>query len=324
MSCREGNELKKGETAAAEAHRRILEYPRDLIGYADHPPAPNWPGAARLAINFVINYEEGGELSVLHGDAISETRLADLSATVPRQGSRDLNMESCFEYGSRIGFWRLLRLFAERDMPCTIYAVAMALERNPRAAEAMVRHGCDIVSHGWRWIDYHGIDEAVEREHIARSVEVIRQLTGSRPLGWYIGAPSVNTRRLVVEEGGFLYDNDAYNDDLPYWTHEHGRPHLIIPHSIDNNDLRLARGMGWGQAEDMFVSFRDNFDALYREGAKNPTLMTVSLHCRLAGKPARAAALARFLDHVLKHDKVWICRRIAVAEHWCQYHPPSG
>lgn len=299
-------------------------YPRDLVGYADKPPDPRWPGGARLAVNFVLNYEEGGERTVLDGDKASETRLADLFAAAPVLGGRDLNMESAYEYGSRIGFWRLMRVFAERQVPFTVYAVAMALERNAAVAEAMARQGCDIVDHGWRWIDYQGVDEATEREHIRISIETIQRHTGIRPIGWYVGTPSANTRRLVVEEGGFLYDSDAYNDELPYWTYDYDRPHLIIPHTLDDNDTRLARGLGWGQAGDFFVSLRDNFDVLYGEGAKTPKMMTVAVHCRLAGKPARAAALADFVDHVLRHDKVWICRRNEIAQHWRQHYPPSG
>ena len=229
-------------------------YPRDLVGYADRPPDPRWPGGARLAVNFVLNYEEGGERSILHDDDASETRLSDLFLAAPRRGARDLSVESAYEYGARVGFWRLMRVFAERQVPLTVYAVGMALERNPRVAEAMTRHGCDIVDHGWRWLDYHGLDEATEREHIRLSVDAIRRLTGARPLGWYVGTPSANTRRLVVEEGGFRYDSDAYNDELPYWNHEYGRPHLIIPHTLDDNDTRLARGLGWGQADDLYVS----------------------------------------------------------------------
>jgi putative urate catabolism protein len=302
----------------------MIGYPRDLVGYADKAPHPRWPGGGRIAVNFVLNYEEGGERSVLHGDACSETRLADLFAAAPVRGARDLNIESAYEYGSRVGFWRLMRIFAERQVPLTIYAVGMALERNPHAAEAMACQGCEIVGHGWRWLDYRDIDEATEREHIRLSVELIRSLVGVRPVGWYVGTPSANTRRLVVEEGGFLYDSDAYNDELPYWTYEYGRPHLIIPHSLDDNDTRLARGLGWGQAQDFFISLRDNFDALYGEGESAPKLMTVAVHCRLAGKPARAAAFARFIDHVLGHEKVWICRRDAIAEHWRRLHPARG
>ncbi|HUK07952.1 MAG TPA: allantoinase PuuE [Stellaceae bacterium] len=299
-------------------------YPRDLIGYAEKPPQARWPGGARLALNFVLNYEEGGERSILHGDKTSETRLSDLAATAPIVGGRDLNMESAYEYGSRVGFWRLLRVFAERQVPFTTYAVATALERNPRVAEALVRCGCDVADHGWRWIDYQGIDEATEREHIRMSVEAIQRLTGSRPVGWYVGTPSANTRRLIVEEGGFLYDSDAYNDELPYWTHDYGRPHLIVPHTLDDNDTRLARGLGWNQAGDFFVSLRDNFDALYREGADTPKMMTAAVHCRLAGKPSRAVAFAQFVDYALRHDRVWVCRREEIARHWRQHHPPPG
>lgn len=271
----------------------------------------------------MLNYEEGGERSILHGDQESETRLTDLAAAAPLRNARDLNMESAYEYGARVGFWRLLRVFAERKVSFTAYVVGMALERNPRAAEAMAAAGCDFVDHGWRWIDYHGVDEPSEREHIARSVEAIRRLTGSRPLGWYVGTPSPNTRRLVVAEGGFLYDSDAYNDELPYWNHEHGRPHLIVPHTLEDNDTRLARGLGWGQAGDFFTSLKDNFDALYTEGETRPRMMTIALHCRLAGKPGRAAAFARFIDHVQRHDRVWICSRLDIAQHWRDHHPPT-
>jgi putative urate catabolism protein len=300
----------------------MTDYPRDLVGYAGHPPDPRWPGQARLAVNIVLNYEEGGERSILHGDGESETRLTDLAAGAPLRNARDLNMESAYEYGARVGFWRLLQIFADRKIPFTAYVVGMALERNPRAAEAMAEAGCDFVNHGWRWIDYHGVDEATEREHIARSVEAIRRLTGTRPLGWYVGTPSSNTRRLVVEEGGFLYDSDAYNDELPFWNHEHGRPHLIIPHTLEDNDTRLARGLGWGQSGDLLTSLKDNFDTLYAEGAAQPRMMTVALHCRLAGKPGRAAAFARFIDHVQRHDRVWVCRRLDIAHHWREHHSP--
>jgi peptidoglycan/xylan/chitin deacetylase (PgdA/CDA1 family) len=258
----------------------------------------------------------------LHGDHTSETRLSDLWVAAPVKNGRDLNMESAYEYGTRVGFWRLLQILTDRRVPFTVYAVGMALERHPRAAEAMAAAGCDIVDHGWRWIDYHRVDDKIEREHIRRSVETIRRLTGSRPLGWYVGTPSPNTRRLVVEEGGFLYDSDAYNDELPYWNQDYGRPHLIIPHTLDDNDTRLARGLGWGQAEDFFMSLKDNFDALYALGDNTPRMMTVAVHCRLAGKPARAAAFARFIDYVLQQDRVWVCRRLDIAKHWQEHHPP--
>ncbi|MGQ0663637.1 MAG: allantoinase PuuE [Pseudomonadota bacterium] len=297
---------------------------RDLVGYGNRPPQVRWPGGARVAVNFVLNYEEGGERCILDGDATSESRLSDLFMPSPLQGARNLLIESAYEYGSRVGFWRLLRVFAERGVPVSVYAVGLALARNPAAAEAMVAEGCDIVDHGWRWIDYHGMDEALEREHMRLSIETIERLTGSRPRGWYVGTPSANTRRLVVEEGGFLYDSDAYNDELPYWTHAHARPHLIIPHTLDTNDTRLARGLGWAQAEDLFTCLRDEFDALYREGEADPRMMTVAVHCRLAGKPARCAAFAKFVDHVLGHERVWTCRRIEIAEHWLRHHPPDA
>jgi peptidoglycan/xylan/chitin deacetylase (PgdA/CDA1 family) len=241
---------------AARTDGAMTNYPRDFIGYAANPPDPRWPGSARLAINFVVNYEEGGERSILHGDQTSETRLSDLATAVPIRNGRDLNMESAYEYGARVGAWRLLKLLQDRRVPFTAYVVGMALERNPPVAAAMAAAGCDFVDHGWRWIDYHDVEIDVEREHIRRSVEVISRLTGSRPLGWYVGTPSPNTRRLVVDEGGFLYDSDAYNDELPYWNHEFGRPHLIIPHTLDDNDTRLARGLGWGQAGDFFTCWR--------------------------------------------------------------------
>src|SRR5215472_1099222 len=301
----------------------MSDYPRDLLGYADSPPDPRWPGGARVAINFVLNYEEGGERSILHGDLESETRLSDLAAAAPLQDARDLNMESAYEYGARVGVWRLLQIFRERCVPFTVYAVGMALERNPKAAGAMAAAGADFLDHGWRWINYQAVDEATEREHMARSVEVIRRLTGNRPLGWYVGTPGPNTRRLVVEEGGFLYDSDAYNDELPYWNYQHGRPHLIIPHTLEDNDTRLARGLGWGQARDFLTSLTDNFDALYAAALEQPRMMTVAVHCRLAGKPSRAAAFSRFIDHVLRHDRVWICRRLEIARHWREHHPPK-
>jgi putative urate catabolism protein len=301
----------------------MSDYPRDLLGYAGSPPDPRWPGAARIAVNFVLNYEEGGERSILHGDAESENRLSDLAAAAPLRNARDLNMESAYEYGARIGVWRLLQIFRDRNVPFTVYAVGMALERNPKVVEAMASADADFVDHGWRWIDYHRVGEATEREHMERSIEVIQRLAGSRPLGWYLGTPGPNTRRLVVEEGGFLYDSDAYNDELPYWNYQYGRPHLIIPHTLEDNDTRLARSLGWGQAGDFLTSLTDNFDALYAQGSEQPRMMTIAVHCRLAGKPGRAAAFARFVDHVLRHDRVWICRRLEIARHWREHHPPS-
>lgn len=295
-------------------------YPRDLIGYGAHPPAADWPGGARLAVNFVLNYEEGAEHCILHGDAISEYSLSDLFNAQPMAGQRNLNMEQAYEYGSRVGVWRLLDIFRERSVPLTIYAVGMAMERHPDAARAMAEMGCDFVSHHWRWIDYHGVDASTERTHIRQSLDTIERLTGRRPRGFYCGKPSPNTRRLVVEEG-LLYDSDCYNDELPYWTAEHGKPHLILPHTLDTNDGRFSRGQGWVVPEDFFTCLKADFDALYAEGARSPRMMTVAVHCRLAGKPGRAAAFARFVDYVRGHAGVWICRRDEIADHWVKRHP---
>jgi putative urate catabolism protein len=298
--------------------------PRDLVGFGARPPRAEWPNGARLALNLVLNYEEGAEYSVLNGDAHSETILSDLGGLSPRHGARDLNIESAYEYGSRAGFWRIMRLFAARGLPFTVYAVGLALAQNPAAAAAIAAADCDVVSHGWRWIDYHDMAAAEEREHIGRCVDTITRLTGARPLGWYTGRPSLNTRALVVEAGGFLYDSDAYNDDLPYWTVVAGKPHLVICHALDTNDSRFARAQGFDLAEQFFVYVRDAFDWLYAEGAETPKMMTVALHCRLIGRPGRIGGLARFLDHVQGHDDVWICQRQAIAHHWMAQHPYAG
>jgi allantoinase len=298
-----------------------MSYPRDLIGYSKHPPDPKWPGGARLALQIVMNYEEGGERSVLHGDTESESFLHEVVATEPLSGVRNMNVESVYEYGSRAGFWRLMRMFAERGIKITVYAIAMALERHPAAAAAIVEAGHEVMSHGWRWIDYQFMGEEEERAHMRRAVEILTRLTGSRPLGWYTGRQSPNTRRLVVEEGGFLYDADAYNDDLPYWVTVSGKGHLVIPYTLDNNDMKFGVAQGFNTGEDFYTYLRDAFDVLYAEGATAPRMMSVGLHMRLAGRPGRAAGLARFLDHVLKHDRVWICRRVDIARHWMATHP---
>jgi len=268
-----------------------------------------------------MNYEEGGERSILHGDRESEAFLHEVVATEPLAGVRNLNVESVYEYGSRAGFWRLLRMFAERKIPITVYAVAMALERHPEAARALVAAGHEVMSHGWRWIDYQYVDEEEERAHLNRAVEVLTRITGSRPLGWYTGRQSPNTRRLVVEEGGFLYDADAYNDDLPFWVTVSGKGHLVIPYTLDNNDMKFGGVQGFNTGEDFYTYLRDAFDVLYAEGRTAPKMMSVGLHMRLAGRPGRAAGLARFLDHVLKHEGVWICRRVDIARHWIATHP---
>jgi allantoinase len=301
-----------------------MSYPRDLVGYGRKTPDPKWPGGARLALQIVMNYEEGGERSILHGDSESESFLHEVVATEPLPGVRNLNVESVYEYGSRAGFWRLLRMFAARDIKITVYAVAMALERHPEAAAAIVEAGHEVMSHGWRWIDYQYMSEDEERDHMRRAIEILTRLTGSRPLGWYTGRQSPNTRRLVVEEGGFLYDADAYNDDLPYWVTVSGKRHLVIPYTMDTNDMKFGGVQGFNTGEDFYTYLRDAFDVLYAEGATAPKMLSVGLHMRLAGRPGRAAGLARFLDHVLKHDGVWICRRVDIARHWMATHPFQG
>ena len=296
-------------------------YPRDLVGYGRTPPDPRWPGGARLALQIVMNYEDGGERSVLHGDGESEAFLQEVVGMTPLPEVRNLQVESMYEYGSRVGFWRLLRLFAQRDVKISVFAVAMALERHPEAAAAIVEAGHEVVSHGWRWIDYQFVPESVERDHIRRSIESLTRLTGSRPLGWYTGRLSEHTRRLVVEEGGFLYDSDAYNDDLPYWVVELGKPHLVVPYTLDQNDMKTVIAGGFSTGQDWLDYVRDAFDVLYAEGGERPKMMSVGLHLRLIGRPGRAASLARFLDHVQKHERVWICRRVDIARHWIATHP---
>ncbi len=299
-------------------------YPRDMVGYGPKPPHADWPGGARIAVQFVLNYEEGGENCVLHDDPASEAFLSEIVGAQPLAGQRHMNMESIYEYGSRAGVWRLLRLFAERSMRLTCYGVGMAIARHPEVARAMVAAGHEIASHGWRWIDYQDIDEATEREHMTLAIEAIQKATGERPVGWYTGRCGPNTRRLVVEEGGFLYDSDSYADDLPYWNTEHGRPHLVIPYTLDANDMRFATAQGFNSGDQFFAYLKDSFDTLYTEGADSPKMLSVGLHCRLAGRPGRAAALARFLDYVAGHERVWVCRRIDIARHWIDRHPFQG
>jgi putative urate catabolism protein len=301
----------------------MSDYPRDMIGYGATPPHAQWPGGARIALQIVVNYEEGAENNILHGDKASETFLSDIVGAVPFVGQRHMSMEWLYEYGSRAGFWRLMRLFESRKIPVTFFAVAMALERNPEVARAMVEGGHEIASHGWRWIDYRDIDEATEREHMRLAITSIEKLTGQRPLGWYTGRTSENTQRIVAEEGGFLYDADSYADDLPYWVKAGERDHLIVPYTLDANDMRFATPQGFNSGDQFFAYLRDSFDVLYAEGEYSPKMMSVGLHCRLAGRPGRFAALQRFLDHVARHDKVWICRRVDIARHWRAVHPPG-
>ncbi len=296
-------------------------YPRDMIGYGSTPPRPNWPGDARIAVQFVINYEEGGENNILHGDRTSEAFLSDIVGAEAWDDVRHISMESLYEYGSRSGFWRLHRLFTSRDLPITIFGVAMALERNPDAVAAMLDANWEIASHGWRWINYQFIDEETEREHLRKAVDIHERITGSRPEGWYTGRTSPNTRRLVVEEGGFIYDADAYSDDLPYWDMSFNKPHLVVPYTLDANDMRFATSQGFNSGDQFFAYLRDAFDTLYEEGAEAPKMMSVGLHCRLIGRPGRFLSLRRFLDHIQAHDKVWVCRRIDIARHWHENHP---
>jgi allantoinase len=303
-------------------------YPRDLIGYGAHPPHARWPGGARIAVQIVLNYEEGSENSVLHGDAASETFLSEIIGAQPF-AMRHLSMESLYEYGSRAGLWRLLRLFRERRIPVTIFGVAMALERNPAAVAVMLEDGHEIASHGWRWISYQQMDEKTEREHVSRAVVVIKRLTGKAPEGWYTGRDSPNTRRLVVEHGGFVYDADSYADDLPYWaeveTKSGVKPHLVVPYTLDTNDMRFATPQGFNSGGQFFAYLRDAFNVLYTEGdpagLDAPKMLSIGLHCRIAGRPGRLAALARFLDYIRNHDAVWIARRIDIARHWLAVHP---
>jgi putative urate catabolism protein len=298
-----------------------LPYPREMIGYGANPPHAQWPNGAKIAVSFVLNYEEGGENCILHGDAASEAFLSEIIGAQPIVGARHMNMESIYEYGSRAGVWRLLRLFQEFDMPLTVYAVGMALERYPHLAEAFVDLGHEVASHGYRWIDYQNIPAEVEKADMIRSIEAIKRLTGSRPLGWYLGRCSPNTWRLVAEEGGFLYNSDSYADDLPYWDKSHGNNQLIIPYTLDANDMRFATAQGFHTGDQFFAYLRDAFDALYAEGDTAPKMMSVGLHCRLVGRPGRVIGLRRFLDHISRHTGVWVTRRVDIARHWIATHP---
>ncbi|HVN45698.1 MAG TPA: polysaccharide deacetylase family protein [Steroidobacteraceae bacterium] len=303
----------------------MADYPRDLIGYGAHPPEPRWPGGAHLAVSLVLNYEEGGEACVLHGDAHSESVLTDLGAVAALPDARNLNVESNFEYGSRVGFWELSRLLRDMGATATVYAVGMALERNPDAAAEMVRSGFEVACHGQRWIDYQLVPAELERAHVLRNIETITRLTGRRPVGWYSGRPGPNTRRLVAEIGGFLYDSDAYNDDLPYWTQVAGKAHLIVPYTFDTNDSRLQRGGDFATGAEFFEYCRDAFDWLYARGrAGRSCMMSVGLHGRIIGRPSRIGALARLLEHIRSHERVWLCTRAEIAEHWRTHHPPGA
>ena len=305
------------------APRTIHDWPRDYAGYGKNPPNPQWPGDARIALNFNLNYETGGEATILAGDPASEGMLNDIGFP-PVPGKRNPLVESAFEYGSRVGIWRVLRIFTKFDIPLSILGVATALEQNPEVTHAFVEGGHEIVSHGYRWIDYHHIDAEVEREHIRLAVETIERLAGTRPAGWMTGRPGPNTRRLLVETGGFLYDRDALNDELPYWVEVAGQPHLVIPYSYETNDNRCDQSHGFAHADDFYQYMRDAFDLLYGEGAEHPKLMSIGLHDRLIGRPARAVGLIKFLDYVRSIERVWFCRGIDIARHWQQVHPYQG
>ena len=297
---------------------------RDLIGYGRCPPNPNWPGGARLALNFVVNYEEGSEYSIGDGDERTDTGLTERVSAVTPMGQRDLAAESMFEYGSRVGFWRLFRLFRERQMPFTVFACALALERNPQVAQAIREEDLDFVSHGWQWVQHFKLTETEEREHIRKAVASLEKTLGRRPLGWYCRyGPSENTRRLLVEEGGFLYDSDTYNDELPYWVTVSDKPHLVIPYTLTNNDSKFGSG-DFSKAADFYDFMKDAFDLLRDEGATAPKMMSVGLHARLIGHPARAAGLASFLDYVREFDDVWLGGRDDIARHWVEHHPPTA
>jgi putative urate catabolism protein len=298
-------------------------YPRDLAGYGANPPDPRWPGGARLALQVVLNYEEGGENCILHGDAASEAFLSEIVGAEAREGVRHMSMESIYEYGSRVGVWRLERLMRQHQVPLTVFATGMAVERNPEPILALHEAGHEICSHGYRWIEYQHVDESTERVHMDQAIRTIEDVTGERPVGWYTGRTSPNTRRLVIEEGGFLYDADDYNDDLPWWDMRYGRPHLVIPYTLDVNDMRFATPQGFNAGEQFFQYLKDSFDVLYTESARTPRMMSVGLHCRLAGRPGRFAALERFIRYARTFDDVWWCRRVDIAKHWHQNHPPG-
>lgn len=299
-------------------------YPRDMVGYGRNPPDPQWPGGALVAVQFVMNYEEGGENNILHGDPASEAFLSEIVAAEPWPGMRHMNMESIYEYGSRAGFWRLWRMFTERAIPLTVFAVATALARNGEAVAAMKEADWEIASHGLKWIEYRDFAADEERRHIAEAVRLHTDVAGARPLGFYQGRASVNTLALTMEEGGFLYSADSYADDLPYWVEGPQEPFLIVPYTLDANDMRFVQIQGFNSGDQFFTYLKDSFDTLYAEGARgSPKMMSVGVHCRLAGRPGRAAALARFLDYVASRDKVWLPRRIDIAWHWHAHHKPG-
>lgn len=299
----------------------MTDYPRDLKGYGPNVPNANWPDGARIAVQVVLNYEEGGENCVLHGDAGAETFLSEIVSAPVVENARHMSMESVYEYGSRAGVWRLLRLFDKFDIPVTVFAVADALKRYPEMGKVFIEKGHEVCSHGLKWINYQNVPEEIERQHIVEAVRIITETTGEAPLGWYTGRTSPNTRRLVAEHGSFLYDADDYSDDLPFWSRMENGAHLVIPYTLDVNDMRFASVQGFNSGEQFFTYLRDSFDALYEEGAEAPKMMSIGLHCRLIGRPGRIRALERFFDYAKSFDQVWFCRRVDIARHWHEHHP---
>ena len=296
------------------------KYPRDMIGYGSKEPKVVWPNNAKLALQIVLNYEEGGENNILHGDKHSETFLSEIIGAQAFK-DRHINMESMYEYGSRRGFWRLHKLFQEKKIPITIFGVAMALERNPEVCEAIKNGNYEVACHGWRWIDYQNVKKSTEKKDMKLAIKTIKKIFGKRPLGWYTGRCSPNTRDLVFEDGKFLYDSDSYSDDLPYWEYKKNKKQLIIPYTLDNNDMRFATNQGFNSGDQFYTYLKDSFDTLYEEGKTNPKMMSVGLHCRLIGRPGRIQSLKKFLDYALKFNDVWICKRIDIAKHWIKNYP---
>ena len=296
---------------------------RNLVGYGANPPDPQWPGDARIAVSFVLNYEEGGENTILNGDAGSEVFLTETPGGTPLAGERDYSTESMYEYGSRAGFWRILRTFDERGLKFTSWAVGRALELNPAAGRAMARSGHEVASHGYRWINYKDFTLEQELDHMAKAVKAITQSAGTPPVGWYTGRFGKHTLQAVIRHGGFLYSSDSYNDDLPYWVRVEGQPHLVVPYTLEVNDMKFAVAPGFGIADGWLQAMKDAFDMLYAEGARSPKMMSVGIHCRLGGRPSRAMILARFLDYVASKPKVWVATRRQIAEHWKKVHPAS-
>lgn len=295
------------------------DYPRDMVGYGESAPHPHWPDQARIALQFVLNYEEGGENNILHGDPAAEAFLSEIVGAQAYQGVRHANMESIYEYGSRSGFWRLHRLFTERQIPVTVFAVAMAMQRNPQAVDAMLKADWEIASHGYRWLDYQFASEQLELAHLHQAIAIHQQLTGVAPQGFYLGRTSPNTHRLTADHANFIYSADSYADELPYWINDFSKPQLMVPYTLDANDMRFATAQGFNNGEQFYQYLKDSFDLLYAEGATHPKMMSVGLHCRLVGRPGRAAALARFLDYVVAKQQVWLARRIDIANHWIEH-----